>query len=239
MVNGSIPWMRAQGVLIRRQGKRLVGPVGFDLSSSGIVILMGPNGAGKTTLLRAMHGVERINQGRVLWTDPTDAEPHNQAFVFQTPILMRRSVQDNIAYPLRLDGVPMSEARARARDAAKSVGLNVDPDTPAYTCSGGEKQKLALARALIRDPRILFLDEPCANLDGRATKEIEETLLRINRSGTRLIMSTHDIGQARRLAETVLFLHDGHLVEQSEGAAFFDGPRTSEAQAYLKGDILL
>lgn len=232
-------WVSLSGVSVRRRGRTILGPLDATLNGGGLTILMGPNGAGKTTLLRALHGLERVNTGEIRWTDPLDADGRNQGFVFQTPVLMRRSVLDCIAYPLLLDGVRRAEAREQARRHAAEVGLNVNLEQVVAFLSGGEKQKMALARALMRRPRILFLDEPCANLDGRSVKEIEEILHRIKAGGTRILMSTHDMGQARRLADDVLFLHAGKLVEQSNGDDFFRSPRTAEAKAYLKGEILL
>lgn len=232
-------WVSLSGVTVRRRGRTILGPLDATLNGGGLTILMGPNGAGKTTLLRVLHGLERVNTGDVHWTDPKDADGRSQGFVFQTPVLMRRSVLDCIAYPLLLDGVSRTQAREQARAHAAEVGLNVNLDQAVTFLSGGEKQKMALARALMRRPRILFLDEPCANLDGRSVKEIEEILHRIKSGGTRILMSTHDMGQARRLADDVLFLHAGKLVEQSNGDDFFRSPRTAEAKAYLKGEILL
>ena len=232
------PWLSANQVRVRRGGRTLLGPISFGLSRHDITILMGPNGAGKTTLLRALHGLERI-RGDIRWGDAALAERHNQSFVFQTPVLMRRTVLDCIAFPLRLDGVRRGEARERAAEQAERVGLNVDLNGEVDDISGGEKQKMAMARALIRDPGILFLDEPCANLDGRSTCEIEDILAQIRDSGTRIVMSTHDIGQARRLAGEVLFIHQGKLMEQSTGDTFFDAPQSEAATAYLRGDILI
>lgn len=228
-----------EAVELRRGGRVIVGPVSLRLGGEGITMAMGPNGAGKTTLLRALHGLERVSSGRIRWDDEARARREHQAFVFQTPILMRRSVLDSIAYPLRLKGVPRGEARDRAAACADAVGLRVSLRKEAGNLSGGEKQKMALARALITSPALLFLDEPSANLDGRSTREIEEILANIRAGGTRIVMSTHDIGQARRLADDVVFLHDGTLVEQAPSAAFFDAPQSKQANAYLQGDIVI
>lgn len=225
-------------VELRRGGRRILGPVSLTVSGAGITVLMGPNGSGKTSLLRVMHGLERVNHGRVDWQGDADAARARQAFVFQTPILMRRTVAECIAYPLRLDGMPRKLARARAAEMAAMVGLKDALDKPSLVLSGGEKQKLALARALIRAPQVLFLDEPCANLDGRSTREIEAILTHAGNTGTRIVMSTHDIGQARRLADEVWFLYGGTLIEAAPSAAFFATPQSAEAAAYLKGDLL-
>ena len=227
--------LQVRGAEIRRRGKRLVGPIDLVLDGAGPTIVIGPNGAGKTTLL---HGLERAAEGSVTWELPAVETRARQAFVFQTPIMMRRSVLDNIAYPLRLSGTPGRDARARAAIWAGRVGLAGKEALPARVLSGGERQKLALARALIREPEVLFLDEPCANLDGRSVREIETILRDAVSRGTRLVMSTHDMGQARRLAAEVIFLLHGRIHEQAPAAAFFDAPATAEAAAFLKGEIV-
>lgn len=226
------------GLELRRGGRCILGPLTLQLAPVGLTIVMGPNGSGKTSLLRALHGLERINRGSVHWPGEGARLRAHQAFVFQTPILMRRSVVGSIAYPLLLDGVARGVARSRAEAIAAEVGLGGVMDRPVGVLSGGERQKMALARALIRGPQVLFLDEPCANLDGRSTREIEAILHRARTDGTRIIMSTHDIGQARRLADDVVFLHDGRLIEAATRDAFFDAPKTPEATAYLNGDLL-
>ena len=230
--------IRIEALELRRGGKRILGPLTLTLAATGLSVIMGPNGCGKTSLLRALHGLERISAGAVHWPGRAGGQPPRQALVFQTPILMRRSVADNIAYPLRLDGVALAEARGRAAAMAAAVGLGGDMARPAQVLSGGERQKMALARALIRSPEVLLLDEPCANLDGRATRDIEAVLHRARAGGTRIILATHDIAQARRLADDVIFLHHGRLKEAAPRDAFFDAPQSPEATAYLNGDLL-
>ncbi|MFQ1702822.1 ATP-binding cassette domain-containing protein [Loktanella agnita] len=237
MVTPILP-LQMQGALVRKRGKLLLGPVDLEISATGLTVVMGPNGAGKTTLLRALHGLERLSGGRVTAPIPFADTWALQAFVFQTPIMMRRSVRDNLAYPLLLHGKGKAEAYKAAADWAERVGLTHVFDLPAPQLSGGEKQKLALARALIRSPEIVFLDEPCANLDGRATREIETILQEVQAAGTRIVMSTHDIGQARRLASEIVFLMHGQVIETGDATGFFAAPRTPQAAALLKGDIV-
>ena len=226
------------GATVRRRGKVLVGPIDLTLSAQGVTILIGPNGAGKTSFLRMLHGIARLAEGSVTWAcDATEARSR-QAFVFQQPVMMRRSVLGNLTYPLRLAGVPRAQSRVQAAQAATDVGLDNMLDRPAHFLSGGERQKLALARALITRPDVMFLDEPCSSLDGRATREIETILMQAASAGTRLIMSTHDMGQARRLATEVLFLLNGKLHETGPAAQFFAGPSTDPARAFLNGDIV-
>lgn len=227
-----------RGATVRRRGARLIGPVDLTLGGAGLTIVIGPNGAGKTTLLKALHGIERLSEGAVRWACPTPEARRRQAFVFQTPVMLRRSVRDNLAYPLRLRGVSRAEARARAADWAGRIALGEALRRHATVLSGGERQKLALARALIGDPALVFLDEPCASLDGRATRAIEALLREAAAAGTRIIMSTHDMGQARRLATDVLFLLHGQVIEHSEAARFFARAETPEARAFLDGKIV-
>ena len=230
--------LTVEGALTRRHGKVLVGPVDLTLGPDGVTIVIGPNGAGKTSLLRMLHGIARLGAGRLAWNCSENEARKRQAFVFQTPAMLRRSVRDNLVFPLQLHGVARAEARERAADWAERVGLGYAFMRPATVLSGGERQKLAIGRALIREPEVLFLDEPCASLDGRATREIEDILREAAAAGTRLVMSTHDMGQARRLATEVLFLVGGKIVEHGSSPAFFDTPKTARASAFLRGDII-
>lgn len=221
-----------------RRGKRLIGPIDLDLGGEGVTVVMGPNGSGKTTLLRLLHGTARLTGGTIEWACGNQEARHHQAFVFQQPVMLRRSVIDNIAYPLRIKGVAKVDAYDQAADWAARIGLSDMLERSAKFLSGGEQQKLALARAMITNPKVLFLDEPSASLDGRAMREIEDILLSAKKSGMRLILSTHDIGQARRLADEVIFLLHGCVHEQGPASVFFDTPETPQARAFLRGDIV-
>jgi tungstate transport system ATP-binding protein len=224
--------------VVQKRGRRIIGPVDLVLGAAGITILLGPNGAGKTTLLRLLHGLERLSGGEMVWQRPRSETLAAQAYVFQAPILLRRSVLENIAYPLRLRGERRATARTAAAEWAGRVGLGAALDRPSHVLSGGERQKLALARALITAPEVLFLDEPTASLDGRSTREIEAILLEAASEGVRLVMATHDLGQARRLATEVVFLYRGVVHEAAAAETFFARPATAEAAAHLNGDIV-
>ncbi|KIN70155.1 Cell division ATP-binding protein FtsE [Sulfitobacter noctilucicola] len=227
-----------QDVVLKRRGTRILGPVNLKLEDKGFTIVLGPNGAGKTSLLKVLHGVERLSGGSVRWSVTPVQAREAQAYVFQKPIMLRRSVRQNLAFPLQLLKVRRSEIALRVSDWAGRIGLADALDRPATLLSGGEQQKLALARALIRDPQVLFLDEPCANLDGRSTREIETLLHTSFDAGTRIIMTTHDLGQARRLASDVIFLLNGTVREQADAPSFFAAQRSDEARAFLNGDII-
>lgn len=239
MVTGSnILPLVLSGVVARVRGKQLLGPVDLTIGQQGVTIVMGPNGAGKTTLLRVMHGLQRIAAGSVDWAVDEAKTRQKQAFVFQAPIMMRRRVIESIAFPLILNGMDKRKAHKQAEDWAIRVGLEHVLRVWAPMISGGEKQKLALARALIYQPEILFLDEPCANLDGRSTREIETILTEAANAGTRIVMATHNIGQARRLASEVVFVCGGKILETTAADEFFKQPKTPEALAFINGEIV-
>lgn len=225
-------------VTARRRGQTILGPVDFTFADAGFTIVLGPNGAGKTTLLKVLHGIERISGGAVAWSVSDEQARKAQAYVFQSPIMLRRTVGQNLAYPLGLVGMPKAQIASRVADWAQRVGLAAMEGQPATRLSGGERQKLALGRALIREPKVLFLDEPCANLDGQSTREIEALLQDTWRAGTRIIMTTHDMGQARRLASDVVFLLNGLVHEHGPAQEFFAAPKTNRATQFLQGDIV-
>ena len=227
-----------EDVSVRRRGTRLLGPLTLALGQAGIIIVLGPNGAGKTTLLKVLHGVERLSSGSVSWSGTAPEGRQAQAYVFQRPIVLRRSVRQNLAYPLKLAGMGRSEIAERVEHWADRVGLTARLDHPAPRLSGGEKQKLAIGRALIRRPQVLFLDEPCANLDGRSTREIETLLRDAHAAGTQIVMTTHNLGQARRMADEVVFLLAGRVHERGQAAALFAAPQRAETAAFLQGDIV-
>jgi len=237
VVSALLP-MRMAGGTVHRRGKRLIGPIDLEIAGQGVTAVIGPNGAGKSTLLKALHGLERLSAGSIHYNCPRAEALHRQAFVFQAPVMLRRSVIDNLAYPLRLTGTPRGAARDAASGWCTRIGLEGLEARAAAVLSGGEKQKLALARALITAPDLLFLDEPSASLDGRATREIEALLTLATAAGTRIVMATHDMGQARRLAREVIFLRGGTVHETAPAPEFFDAPKAGAARAFLAGDIV-
>ena len=226
-------------VTVKKAGKTILGPLSWQLEGVGCSIVLGPNGAGKTTFLRLLHGLERSKTGTFQWQESGANLYQKQSFIFQNPILLRRTVLENILYPLQVRKTLRETALPKALSWLEKVGLQDFANQNAHLLSGGERQKLALARALITDPEILFLDEPTTNLDGASTLAIEGLLNDALQDGRRLVMATHDLGQARRLATEVLFLHKGKLIECGASAPFFKNPQTIQAQSFMKGDILL
>jgi tungstate transport system ATP-binding protein len=202
-------------------------------------ILIGPNGSGKSTLLRAAMGLIAPSLGLVTWGGRQDVPPTRRAIVFQRPTMLRRTVSGNIRYALRTTSIPRAEQHRRVAGLLALVGLEGLADRPARKLSGGEQQRLALARALARDPEVLFLDEPTASLDPAATAAIEAIVGAISRRGIKVVMATHDLGEARRLAGEIVMLHRGRVTETGAAAAFFEAPQGSEARTFLAGGLLV
>jgi tungstate transport system ATP-binding protein len=202
-------------------------------------LIVGPNGAGKTSLLRLCMGLATPSTGRISWGGRTDARPARRAILFQRPVMLRRTVAANVGYALAQAGAPRSQRMPRVAALLDRVGLADLARRPARRLSGGEQQRLALARALARDPEILLLDEPTANLDPAATRSVEEIVLMAAQSGIKIVMASHDLGQVRRLAGDVIFLVRGALREQGRIPDFLDKPTTPEAEAFLRGDLVI
>ena len=202
-------------------------------------LIVGPNGAGKTSLLRLCMGLATPSAGRISWGGRTDSKPARRAILFQRPVMLRRTVAANVGYALARAGAPRSQRRPRVAALLDRVGLADLAQRPARRLSGGEQQRLALARALARDPEILLLDEPTANLDPAAARSVEEIVLMAAQSGIKIVMASHDLGQVRRLAGDVVFLVRGALCEQDRAADFLDNPTTPEAAAFLRGDLVI
>lgn len=220
------------------RGKELLHEVSLTLEPGRRTVILGPNGAGKSLLLRLAHGLLQPTSGRVVWAaaDRVGHRPRH-ALLFQRPVLLRRSARANIVYALALAGHGYRERRQRAAAALARFGLAGLADRPATVLSGGEQQLVALARAAALEPEVLFLDEPTAALDPAATARIEVMLDELHGQGVRIVMTTHDLGQARRMADEVAFMHDGRLVEHGPAAAFFAAPTTPAARAYLQGEL--
>lgn len=213
----------------------LMAPLSLQITAGSRHLILGSNGAGKSILLRLMHGLLTPTTGKVTWGK--DPALGRQAMVFQRPVMLRRSALDNIVFALRVAGM-QGDLKQLALDALNRVGLGALAARPARLCSVGEQQRLALARAWAVQPEVLFLDEPSASLDPSATHKIEEIINSMHAEGTTIVMSSHDLAQARRLADRVVFLHGGRLIEESSAQDFFRQPATSMAQAFLRGELV-
>lgn len=231
--------IRFEHATVRAGGRPILDSIDMAFTPGAPTLLIGPNGSGKTTLLRLAMGLIAPTEGRVTWGERENVAPVRRAIVFQRPSMLRRSTAANIEYALASAGIPRSRWKARVSELLDLVGLSEFGDRSARQLSGGEQQRLALARALGRDPEVLFLDEPTAALDPAATKAIEDVVRAVAARNIKVVMSTHDLGEARRLAGDVILLHRGRIVEHNTGPSFFSNPATESAQRFLAGELLL
>jgi len=225
------------GFSVREQW--LIKDVSFSLGARGRTFIVGPNGAGKSILLKICHGLLSPTTGTVRWASGSSRQQRQrQAMVFQKPVLLRRSARANVEYALSVRGVAKKDARERADQVLEATGLTAIAHRQARVLSGGEQQRLVLARAWALRPRVLFLDEPAAHLDPTATAAIENVIQQVSNAGSKIIMVTHDLGQVRRLADEVLFLHQGQLLEQTASEDFLTHAKSQEARAFVEGQLL-
>lgn len=234
---GTLTAIELRGVTLHFGATVILSNIDLAIGAGAPTALMGPNGSGKTTLLRLMMGLAQPSQGRIEIAGHADGSAMRRAFVFQKPIMLKRSVGANVAFALVAAGRP--SAAASVMPLLDQVGLVRLSKRPARKLSGGEQQRLALARAFACEPDILFLDEPTTSLDPAQTKAVEEIIAQVAASGVKVIMATHDLGQARRLAGDVVFLARGRVIEQTPATQFFRQPQTPQARSFLAGDLVL
>lgn len=231
----------ASDLAVTLDGKTLLDIPSIKIDAGGPTIVMGPNGAGKSLLLRLLHGLVSPSRGSILvHGEPLDAKRRRrQAMVFQSPVILRRSVRANVEFALAAHGVPRSRRRSEAMRLLAVAGLQDKARQSAPSLSGGERQKLTVVRALATRPEVLFLDEPTSNLDPASVMAIENLLMDASAEGTKIVLVTHDVGQAGRLGEEVVFLHRGQVTEQTSLQTFAVSPKSREAAAYLSGELLI
>jgi tungstate transport system ATP-binding protein len=229
------------GVTINRSGRTLLDDVSLTLDGEGVCCLMGPNGAGKSLLLRVLANLVVPDRGQVSWanTSPDRARAPGLGFVFQKPVMLRRSAAANIRYALTATGIKGRERTQKIEFVLEQASLSHLARSPARLLFAGEQQRLAIARSVAVEPEILLLDEPTANLDPTATDAIESLTKDISARGTKIIFVTHDIGQARRLAHEVVFMHAGHVAEVGPAEPFFSNPSSEAARLFLSGALPL
>lgn len=225
-------------VVFSAGGRRIIDALSLTLEAGARTVIVGPNGAGKSVLLRLCHGLLQPTSGTIHWNAPEQPHaPRRQAMVFQRPMLLRRSALANVGYALRVARVPQRLREERAGTALRSVGLEALARRPARVLSGGEQQRLALARVWALHPEVLFLDEPTASLDPGATQEIERVIAALHAAGAKIVLVTHNLGQARRLGDEILFLHQGRVLERAPADRFFVRPESREAAQFLQGQL--
>ena len=217
---------------------KILDNINCKIKDNSITAIIGPNGAGKSVFLQTINGLTNIDNGKITFDDIENNKEirRKQALVFQTPTLLRRNVKSNMDF---VSSLRNKDSKELIKENLKRVGLEGYDEKPARLLSGGEKQRLSLARALLIKPSVLLLDEPTANLDPFSLKLIEEIILEENKKGTSIILTTHDMSQAKRLASDIIFLNKGKILEQTVANTFFKEPITAEAKKYIKGEILL
>jgi len=240
--------LRVESLRFARNGRTLLEDVGFRLEAGRITILLGPNGAGKSLLLRLLMGLIQPDSGTIEWNGEWNGEwtghgPSSRhaalGMVLQKPVMLRRSVLANVEFALARIGMAARTRREVAQRALEQAGLLALAHQPATRLSGGETRRLAIVRAWSQQPRVLLLDEPCANLDPHSTARVEDLIRHIHSGGTRVILSTHDLGQARRLADEILFMADGRLREHAPAEIFFNRPASRQGRDFLDGRLVL
>jgi tungstate transport system ATP-binding protein len=229
--------IRFEGVDYRVGPLAILSDISLDICPGKPMLLLGPNGSGKTTLLKLAMELLMPSAGRLTFAGRLQGVGSRRAIVFQKPVMLRRSVAANVSFALA--AASRSPKPAVVEHLLGQVGLAGFERRPARRLSGGEQQRLALARALARDPEVLFLDEPTASLDPAGTKGVEDIILRVARAGVKIVMSTHDLGQARRLGGDVAFLVAGRIIERGTSPNFFVSPSSEEARRFLAGELVI
>ncbi len=220
----------------RPDGRSVLAGLDLVLDGEGITAVLGPNGVGKTVLLRMIAGLLPVPEGRLNWGG--EAQPTQRiAMVFQQPMILRSSVQHNAELGLRPLRLPAAERTRRAREVLERVGLADRARDSARLLSGGEKQRLALARAWAVRPRLLLLDEPTANLDPSAVESVEKIIRGIRTDGSKVLMTTHNLGQATRLADDIVFLAEGRVQEHAPAQRFFARPESPAARRFIQAEL--
>lgn len=228
------PSLTTKKLGLRLNGKQLLADINVHIETPGVTMIMGPNGAGKSLFIQTLHGLIPPTDGEILIQDlPHESSLITQAMVFQKPVLLRRSCEENLSF-----AAPLA-TKAEIEDGLRAVQLSAKAKDPARRLSGGEQQRLALARALLTQPQVLFLDEPTASLDPASVQIIEQLIQGVTARGVKVLFISHDIGQSKRLASDVLFIHHGRMSEHTDAPTFFTNPASAPAQQYLAGELVL
>ena len=236
--NQSLPLLM-QDVTYKTQGAVLINNINLQITSSGSTIILGHNGSGKSLLLKLLHGVIQPSSGLVSWNNLTPiTNQYWRTFLLQRPTFFNRSVLFNIEFVLRIADIPSNERKERYEQALEICGLTDLRNRSAHSLSGGELQKLSLARAWVLRPSVVLLDEPTVALDPPSVIGFEDIIQQFKQSHTKVIMTTHDLAQAKRLADEIVFIDRGEILEQSNAEKFFSGPTSSQAQNFISGKLL-
>ena len=225
--------IKSQKVCLLINQKEILKNMSFDISSEGITFILGPNGAGKTMLLKTLAKILPITSGKLLMDNKNKI-----GYVPQKTIFLRRSVYQNLLYPLKIKNISLQNVNDRISKLLSISNLERFKEVSARKLSIGQQQLLAVMRALIIKPNILLLDEPCSNLDLNSTNIIEDLLIKASKSGIKIVLVTHDVLQTKRLANDILFVHKGEIIEHEQNLNFFSNSRSQLIKNFLKGILL-
>lgn len=232
--------LELHGVGVVIDGKQILQDVTLTVAAHRTLVILGANGAGKSVLLRTMHGLLTPGSGSIHSASTSELSSRttrrHDAMLFQRPVMLRRSALDNVRFGL--SALDVADDVRRAEAALDRVGMLALAHQHARVLSGGEQQRVAFARALARAPELLYLDEPTASIDPHSTRALEALIHEIAKQGVTVVMVTHNLGQARRLADDIAFLHEGRLTEHTPAATFFREPQSAEGREYLKGESI-
>jgi len=229
------PLIEVTNLCLRLNNTDLLNSISVSSKTRGVTMVMGPNGAGKSLFLKCLHGLIQPTFGLIkVCGEHVQGPSNDQAMVFQKPVLLRRSVLENLAF-----AAPQGTDLGAINNALATAHLGDKRDLPARLLSGGEQQRLAVVRALLRNPKLLVLDEPTASLDPASVQIIEGLIRDFTELGGKTIFISHDLGQAKRLGSEIIFLHKGRVVEHSDVDLFFSNPTSKEAKAYLNGELIV
>ena len=235
-LNSSLP-IRFHNVSLKLDNNYFFNKLSFKINTNDISVFIGANGAGKSTCIRLLTGLIKPHSGKVLFS--TDNKILNRiGYVPQKIILLRRSVEKNLLHTLSISNYPTNKKKQRIKEILKFAKLEHLAKQSARNLSIGQQQLISIMRALAIRPNFLFLDEPCANLDPKITQIIENLIKTVSKSGVKIIIVTHDLFQAKRLANDILFFHNGKIIEHTKTKSFFKNPRSKEVKDFQEGLLL-
>jgi tungstate transport system ATP-binding protein len=232
--------LRLESIEKNYRSLKALDDVTFEAEGGKIVVMVGVNGAGKSTLLRIGAGLEKPGKGRIIFNDKPIADKELRqiaTLVFQRTAMFSLSVYDNLAFGLRIRGKSASDIKNKIAEALHDVELKNFEKRKAKRISGGEQQRIALARAFLLEPKILLLDEPTANLDPHSAAIIENAVLKRKRSEHIIVMATHNLSQARRISDEIIHIHAGKIIERASTEEFFENPKNEITRKFLQGEF--
>ena len=213
--------------------KSLLKNLSFEILKKKITVIMGPNGSGKSLCLKLIAGLLKPTSGSVIF----NYKPLI-GYVPQNVVFLRRNVYQNLTYSLKINSLSKNIIQRRVLEIIDICNISHLFEISARKLSVGQQQLIAILRALIMKPKLLLLDEPCSNLDPYFTKIIEDILKQAKKDGMKIILVTHDLNQAKRLSDDIIFIHEGNIYEHTQRKEFFIKPLSQQAKDYIEGRLI-